>query len=74
MRSAEEAAEYLRTLSTLVRQSLSPGATTIVLHSLRHPQDTQSDVAFLLTTVGKLWLTGLKLVTGESVGLEKTAT
>ncbi len=50
-----------RTLSTLARQSLSADAPTVVLNSLRHPQDAHSDVAFILTTLGKLWLAGLKI-------------
>jgi phthiocerol/phenolphthiocerol synthesis type-I polyketide synthase E len=50
-----------RTLSTFVRQSSSAAATTLVLNSLRHPQDAQSDVAFLLASLGKLWLAGLKI-------------
>ncbi|RKZ89882.1 MAG: hypothetical protein DRR19_11055, partial [Candidatus Parabeggiatoa sp. nov. 1] len=33
-------------------------AEQVVLSSLRHPQDSQSDVAFLLNTLGKLWLAG----------------
>jgi acyl transferase domain-containing protein/acyl carrier protein len=33
----------------------------IVLATLRHPKENQSDVAFLLKTLGKLWLTGLKI-------------
>ena len=48
-------------LSTLARQSLSQGAPTVVLNSLRGPRDSQPDLALLLTTLGKLWLTGLKI-------------
>ncbi len=50
-----------RTLSTLARQSLPAESPAVVLNSLRHPQDAVSDVAFALTTLGKLWLAGLKL-------------
>ena len=50
-----------RTLTTLARQGLPQDATTLVLNSMRHPQDEQSDVAFLLTSLGKLWLAGLKI-------------
>ncbi|MBE9178534.1 SDR family NAD(P)-dependent oxidoreductase [Oculatella sp. LEGE 06141] len=47
-----------RTLSTLAKQTLDGTASVTVLSSLRHPQEQQSDVAFLLQTLGKLWLTG----------------
>ena len=44
-----------RTLSTFARQSLKSGTPAIVINSLRHPQDELSDVAFLLTALGKLF-------------------
>ncbi|HEY0733778.1 MAG TPA: SDR family NAD(P)-dependent oxidoreductase, partial [Herpetosiphonaceae bacterium] len=50
-----------RTLSTLARQTLGTDPERIVLQSLRHPQDQQSDIAFILTTLGKLWLGGLNI-------------
>jgi acyl transferase domain-containing protein/acyl carrier protein len=50
-----------RTLSTLARRTLGAEVGTVVLHSLRHPQDKHSDVAFILTTLGKLWLAGLNI-------------
>ncbi|MEH2381697.1 MAG: SDR family oxidoreductase [Nostoc sp.] len=50
-----------RTLSTLATQHLDKTAKQVVLTSLRHPQDRQSDVEFLLTTLGKLWLFGVKV-------------
>src|SRR6266568_180576 len=46
------------TLSTLVRQHPEEGAGQTVLSSIRHPQERQSDVAFLLSTLGRLWLAG----------------
>jgi len=46
------------TLSTLARQQLPPGHQTQVLASLPHPQEPLPDDAFLLTTVGRLWLVG----------------
>ncbi|MFL5699614.1 MAG: SDR family NAD(P)-dependent oxidoreductase, partial [Ktedonobacteraceae bacterium] len=46
------------TLSTLVRQHHEEGAGQTVLSSIRHPQERQSDVAFLLSTLGRLWLAG----------------
>ncbi|MDB9342356.1 beta-ketoacyl synthase N-terminal-like domain-containing protein [Nodularia spumigena CS-586/05] len=42
-----------RTLSTLAKQQTN---THKILSSLRHPQDTQSDVELLLQTLGELWL------------------
>lgn len=50
-----------RTLSTLAIQHPDKTAQQAVLTSLRHPQDRESDVKFLLTTLGKLWLSGVKV-------------
>ncbi|MDF5730970.1 MAG: SDR family NAD(P)-dependent oxidoreductase, partial [Rhizonema sp. PD38] len=50
-----------QTLSTLVRQHPDKAVEQVVLSSLRHPKDRQSDVAFLLTTLGKLWLAGIQV-------------
>lgn len=50
------------TLSTLTRQQMRPGSSTQVLASLPHPQETISDAAFLLTTLGRLWLAGHSVV------------
>ncbi|MFN6560833.1 MAG: SDR family oxidoreductase [Nostoc sp. ChiSLP01] len=50
-----------RTLSTLATQHSDKTAKQVVLTSLRHPQDRQSDVEFLLATLGKLWLFGVKV-------------
>jgi len=47
-----------QTLCTLVMQHPARPAGQTVLHSLRHPQDRQSDVGFLLQVLGKLWLAG----------------
>ncbi len=49
-----------RTLSTLAIRCPDKTAETVVLTSIRHPQDQQSDTAFLLTTLGRLWLSGVK--------------
>ena len=48
-----------RTLASLVRQQgpLAQGRT--ILTSLRHPQETQADLPFVLQTLGRLWLTGV---------------
>ncbi len=50
-----------RTLSTLTRQHPDKEDQQVVLSSIRHPQDTTSDTAFLLTTLGKLWLAGVHI-------------
>jgi len=49
-----------RTLTTLVK-SQPAAAGHIVLSSLRHPNDLQPDPAFLLTTLGRLWLAGVSV-------------
>jgi acyl transferase domain-containing protein/acyl carrier protein len=46
------------TLTSLVRQHPDKNPGQVVLSSTRHPQDQQSDVAFLLNTLGRLWLQG----------------
>ncbi|BAZ70674.1 beta-ketoacyl synthase (plasmid) [Fischerella sp. NIES-4106] len=48
-----------RTLTTLAKRQLI--SQTVVLTSLRHPQEQVSDVAFLLNTLSRLWLTGLQI-------------
>jgi len=47
-----------RTLSTITKQQ---AFGRIVLSSLRHPQEKQSDVRFLLNTLGQLWLAGVQV-------------
>jgi acyl transferase domain-containing protein len=46
------------TLSSLTAQRPDKAAEQVVLTSLRHPHDPQSDDAFLLTALGRLWLAG----------------
>ncbi len=48
-----------RTLSTFVKQHQKE--ESLVLTSLRHPQQQESDIAFLLNSLGKLWLFGVKV-------------
>ncbi len=48
-----------RTLTTLAKRQLVSQA--VVLTSLRHPQEQISDVAFLLNTLSRLWLSGLQI-------------
>ncbi|MBD1865331.1 MULTISPECIES: type I polyketide synthase [Trichocoleus] len=54
-----------RTLSTLIRQHQSQASGQIVLSSLRHPKDApkdiESDIAFLLNVLGRLWLAGVEI-------------
>ncbi|MGB8688993.1 MAG: alpha/beta fold hydrolase, partial [Microcoleus sp.] len=50
-----------QTLSTLVKRHLNKVASQVVLSSTRHPQQSGSDVAFLLNTLGQLWLAGVKV-------------
>jgi acyl transferase domain-containing protein len=46
------------TLCSLARQQLKQPAHHTPVFSMRHPQEQQSDVACLLTTLGRLWLSG----------------
>ncbi|MEH2238959.1 SDR family oxidoreductase [Nostoc sp.] len=48
-----------RTLSTFALTHYD--SEPVVLTSIRHPQEQQSDVAFLHKTLGKLWLFGVKV-------------
>ncbi|MBW4506985.1 MAG: acyltransferase domain-containing protein [Scytonematopsis contorta HA4267-MV1] len=50
-----------RTLSTLARQHLQTDTNHLVVTSLRHPKEQQSDIAFLLNTLGQLWMAGVKI-------------
>ncbi len=47
-----------QTLSTFVRQNEGEDSEAAILNSLRHPKDQRSDMSFLMTTLGKLWLSG----------------
>ncbi|HEY1526503.1 MAG TPA: beta-ketoacyl synthase N-terminal-like domain-containing protein, partial [Candidatus Angelobacter sp.] len=49
-----------QTLSTLSRQHTSANAARFIYSSMRHPHDPQSDVETLLTTLGRLWLAGVR--------------
>lgn len=49
-----------KTLSTFAKQQ-DKSPQQLILTSLRHPQEEQSDVGFLLTTLGKLWLAGVQV-------------
>jgi acyl transferase domain-containing protein len=60
-----------RTLSTLARQCLAKGTPQVTLSSLHDPKDNQSDTAFLLNTLGGLWLAGVKVNWAEFYANER---
>ncbi|RCJ40972.1 polyketide synthase [Nostoc minutum NIES-26] len=60
-----------RTLSTLTKQHLAPDTNQLVLTSLRHPQEQQSDITFLLNTLGYLWLSGIEIDWSEFYNYEE---
>ncbi len=47
-----------RSLSTFARLHPARAAAQVVLSTLRHPSEATSDEAFLLTTLGRLWMVG----------------
>jgi acyl carrier protein len=49
------------TFSTLVRLHPNKTKDHIVLSSIRHPKEEKSDVAFILNTLGRLWLAGVQV-------------
>jgi acyl transferase domain-containing protein/2-polyprenyl-3-methyl-5-hydroxy-6-metoxy-1,4-benzoquinol methylase/acyl carrier protein len=50
-----------RTLSTLAKRYPKKQPEQLVLTTVRHPQESKSDLEFLLQTLGKLWLSGVKI-------------
>ncbi|HEX5707970.1 MAG TPA: condensation domain-containing protein, partial [Pyrinomonadaceae bacterium] len=50
-----------RMLGTLARRHPRKTDKQLILSTLRHPQETQADVAFLLNSLGRLWLAGLEI-------------
>jgi acyl transferase domain-containing protein len=50
-----------QTLTTLTRRHPHNGRPPLALPSLRAANDAQSDVGFLLNTVGRLWLSGARI-------------
>jgi phthiocerol/phenolphthiocerol synthesis type-I polyketide synthase E len=50
-----------RTLATLARQHPAKPKKLVVLSSARHPKETTSDKAFILNTLGRLWLAGVQV-------------
>lgn len=49
------------TLSSLAKRHLSESEHRTVLSSIRHPNEQESDVAFILNALGQLWLTGVEV-------------
>jgi acyl transferase domain-containing protein len=56
-----------QTLGTLSKQQFPDFAT---VSSLRHPQQSQSDQALMLTTIGQLWLQGVAIAWSKFSGAE----
>ncbi len=50
-----------QTLSTLARQQTNRSKEQVLLSSIRHPREQKSDIAFILNTLGRLWLAGIKV-------------
>jgi len=49
------------TLSTLAKQQVDRTKSQISLSSIRHPKGKKSDPRFILETLGRLWLAGVKV-------------
>jgi acyl transferase domain-containing protein len=49
------------TLSTLAKRHPDKPSEQIILTSVRHPQDNDSDLTFLLNSLGQLWLAGVEV-------------
>lgn len=50
-----------RTLTTFAKRHPAQGGDRLIFPSLRHPQDSQSDLKFLFNTLGQLWTCGVKV-------------
>ncbi|KYC36320.1 hypothetical protein WA1_42115 [Scytonema hofmannii PCC 7110] len=50
-----------KTLSAIAKKHVDTAAEQVILSSVRHPQVQQSDVAFLLNALGRLWLAGIQV-------------
>ena len=50
-----------QTLSALASQQGTPAKDRVVVSSLRHPLDNQSDVTYLLNAVARLWTSGVEI-------------
>ncbi|MEM8907525.1 MAG: beta-ketoacyl synthase N-terminal-like domain-containing protein, partial [Bacteroidota bacterium] len=50
-----------QTLSTFARQHPAKAKGQTILAALRHPKEPQADAAFLLKTIGELWMEGVSV-------------
>jgi len=50
-----------QTLTMLARQHPDGSKGRMVLSSIRHPKERKSDIAFILNTLGRLWLAGVEV-------------
>ena len=50
-----------QTLATFVRQHPAKDSARAILNSVRHPNQTQPDMAVLLTALAQLWLAGVSI-------------
>jgi acyl transferase domain-containing protein/acyl carrier protein len=50
-----------KALCTFARRHPDKTPRHVILSTLRHPQEEQSDTAFLLNSLGRLWLSGVSL-------------
>ncbi|HEX4460307.1 MAG TPA: acyltransferase domain-containing protein, partial [Polyangia bacterium] len=50
-----------RTLHSLVKLSPAGARPSAVVTTVRHPQDEQSDQAYLMTALGRLWIAGAEI-------------
>ncbi len=50
-----------KTLKTLAMQDSDLMIGQVILNSIRHPHETASDMSFLLATLGRLWVEGVKV-------------
>ena len=60
-----------KSLSTFAKNHLDKAHGQVVLPSMRHPQEEGSDIAFLLNTLGRLWLAGVEVNWSEFYSKER---
>ena len=60
-----------QTLSSLAKQHAAKSAAQLALSTMRRSSDQQSDVACLLTAVGRLWLSGVTVNWSEFYARER---
>ena len=50
-----------RTLSASARRNFRAGSKTLLFSSIRHPKEEESDLTFIMATLGRLWLAGIPI-------------